>query len=283
MTTAANLKELQQQACRLRRHIIRMVGVGKAGHIGGSCSCADLMAALYFSVLRVDPAQPDKPDRDRFILSKGHAALVLYAALAERGFFPMAELDRLKHLGARLQGHPDRLKTPGVEANTGSLGQGLSIANGLALAARLDRSDHRVYVILGDGEINEGQVWEAAMFAAFQRLDHVVAILDRNGLQAMGSTRARLDSEPLGEKWRAFGWFVIEIDGHDLGEIMEAFDQARAHRGSPTLILANTIKGKGVSFAENNPAFHNGTMTQEQYDLANRELDEALLALQDQP
>ncbi len=283
MRTTESLTELQRKACRLRQHIIRMVGVGKAGHIGGSCSCADLVAALYFRVMQVDPAQPDKPGRDRFILSKGHAALALYAALAERGFFPVAELDRLKQLGAMLQGHPDRLRTPGVEANTGSLGQGLSIANGMALAARLDGSDGRMYVILGDGEINEGQVWEAAMFAAFHRLDHVIAILDRNGLQAMGPTKTRLDTEPLSEKWRAFGWFVIEINGHDFGQILDAFNQAKAHRGSPTLILAHTVKGKGISFAENNGAFHNGIMNQEQFNLANRELEAALDGLQNQP
>jgi transketolase len=182
-----------------------------------------------------------------------------------------------------LQGHPDRLKTPGVEANTGSLGQGLSIANGIALAARLDKSDHRIYVILGDGEINEGQVWEAAMFAACHHPDHVIAILDRNQLQAMGPTKARLDTEPLADKWRAFGWHALEIDGHDLKQVLEAFRQARSHQGSPCLILANTVKGKGISFAENNPAYHNGTMSQEQYELANRELDAVLANLEDQP
>jgi transketolase len=168
-----------------------------------------------------------------------------------------------------------------VEANTGSLGQGLSIANGLALAARLDESGHRIYVILGDGEINEGQVWEAAMFAACHHLDHVIAILDRNQLQAMGPTKARLDTEPLADKWRAFGWLVMEIDGHDQTQILEAFREARAHHGSPSLILANTVKGKGISFAENNPAFHNGTMTREQFDLANRELEAVLATLKD--
>jgi len=280
MKSQESAKTLQRTACRLRKHIIRMVGVGKTGHIGGSCSCADIVAALYFSVMNVDPAQPAKPDRDRFILSKGHAALVLYAALAERGFFPINELDHVKNLGAMLQGHPDRLKTLGVEANTGSLGQGLSIANGMALAAKLDKRDYRVFVILGDGEINEGQVWEAAMFGAFHRLDNVTAILDRNGLQAMGATMARLDTAPLNDKWRSFGWHVIEINGHDFAQILDAFAEARAHRDSPTLILANTVKGKGISFAENNAAFHNGMMTQEQYDLANRELDAVLTALE---
>jgi transketolase len=281
MKTETNPRHLQRKACLLRRHIIRMVGVGKTGHIGGSCSCADIVAALYFSVMNIDPAQPDDPARDRFILSKGHAALVLYAALAERGFFPIGELDRVKQAGAMLQGHPDRLRTPGVEANTGSLGQGLSLANGMALAAKLDASNHRVYVILGDGEINEGQVWEAAMFGAFHGLDNLTATLDRNGLQAMGPTKTRLDTGPLRDKWLAFGWHVVEIDGHDMAQILDAFAQAKAHHGSPTLILANTVKGKGLSFAENNPGFHNGMMTQEQYDLAGRELDAALAALDD--
>ncbi|MGO8676585.1 MAG: transketolase [Limisphaerales bacterium] len=281
MKTETNLRHLQRKACLLRRHIIRMVGVGKTGHIGGSCSCADIVTALYFSVMNIDPAQPDNPARDRFILSKGHAALVLYAALAERGFFPIGELERVKQAGAMLQGHPDRLRTPGVEANTGSLGQGLSLANGMALAAKLDASNHRVYVILGDGEINEGQVWEAAMFGAFHGLDNLTATLDRNGLQAMGPTKARLDTGPLRDKWLAFGWHVVEIDGHDMAQILDAFAQAKAHHGSPTLILANTVKGKGLSFAENNPGFHNGMMTLEQYDLAGRELDAALAALDD--
>ncbi|MGO8701717.1 MAG: transketolase [Limisphaerales bacterium] len=283
MNITQDLRDLQVRACRLRQHIVRMVGVGKTGHIGGSCSCADIVAALYFGVMNVDPVRPDKPDRDRFILSKGHAALVLYAALAERGFFPLAELDRVKQLGAMLQGHPDRLKTPGVEANTGSLGQGLSMANGMALASKLDRQDYRIYVILGDGEINEGQVWEAAMFSAFRRLDNVIAILDRNGLQAMGATKVRLDTRPLDEKWRGFGWSVLEIDGHNMAQILDALGQAKERRGSPTMILANTVKGKGISFAENNPGFHNGMMTQDQYDLAQRELCETLRVLQERP
>jgi transketolase len=262
------IRKLEIRATILRRHIIRMVGAGKTGHIGGSCSAADLVAALYFSELNIDPANPKEPGRDRFLLSKGHAALVQYAALAERGFFPLEELDRVKTIGSILQGHPDLTKTPGVEANTGSLGQGLSIANGMALAARLDGLDCWFYVILGDGELNEGQVWEAAMFGAFQRLDHVIAILDKNGLQAMGCIKDRLDTDPMAEKWRGFGWDVQEIDGHDMRQILAGLRLAKQAQGRPHILIARTIKGKGVPFAENNPAFHNGIMTQEQHQLA---------------
>ncbi len=262
------IRKLEIQATILRRHIIRMVGVGKTGHIGGSCSAADIVTVLYFSELNIDPADPKKPGRDRFLLSKGHAALVQYAALAERGFFPLEELDRVKTIGSILQGHPDLTKTPGVEANTGSLGQGLSIANGMALAARMDGLGSWFYVILGDGEVNEGQVWEAAMFGAFQHLDHVIAILDKNGLQAMGCIKDRLDTDPMAEKWRGFGWDVQEIDGHDMGQIVSGLRSAKQAHGRPHILIARTIKGKGVPFAENNPAFHNGMMTQEQYELA---------------
>jgi transketolase len=270
---------LQRKACALRRRVIEMVGIGKTGHIGGSCSCADIVAALYFSELNIDPVHPRNPGRDRFILSKGHAALVQYAALAERGFFPIQELERVKTLGSILQGHPDLTKTPGVEANTGSLGQGLSIANGIALGARMDGLAFNTFVVLGDGEINEGQVWEAAMFGAFRKLDHVIAFLDRNGLQAMGPTKERLDTDPLSKKWESFGWNVIGIDGHNMEQILSAIRQAKEYNGRPTIIIAQTVKGKGISFAENNPAYHNGSMTKEQYDAAIRELEAALGAL----
>jgi transketolase len=256
-----------------------MVGVGKTGHLGGSCSLAEIVAVLYFSELNIDPANPHKPDRDRFILSKGHAALIQYAALAERGYFPIEELARLKTLGSILQGHPDLTRTPGVEANTGSLGQGLSIANGIAMGARIGGQQFNIFVVVGDGEVNEGQVWEAAMFAAFHKLDRVIGILDRNGLQAMGLTRDRLDTDPLNAKWKSFGWNVIEIDGHNVDEIVSALRQAKQYNGRPTMIIARTVKGKGISFAENNPAFHNGLMTQAQFDLAIRELDAARATL----
>jgi len=267
---------LREKAWILRRHIVCMVGPNEVGHFGGSCSCADLVAALYFRVLRLNPQRPKDPSRDRFLLSKGHAALAQYAALAERGFFPIDELQRLKRLGSTLQGHPDCLRTPGVEANTGSLGQGLSLANGMALAARLDGGKHKVWVLLGDGELNEGQVWEAAAFAAHRHLDNVVAIVDRNGLQAMGPTRERLDMDPLAAKWRAFGWHTDELDGHDMRQIVKALDAARLHTGSPCVLIARTVKGKGLSFAENNFAFHNAKITPEQMTKALHDIDEAL-------
>ncbi len=274
--STVNIRALNEKAWWLRRHVVRMVGVGKTGHIGGSCSSAELMAALYFHILRLDPADPKMGSRDRFVLSKGHAALIQYAALAERGFFPIAELDGVKKLGSMLQGHPDCLRTPGIEANTGSLGQGLSVANGMALAARLDGGTHKVWVLMGDGELNEGQVWEAAMFAAHRKLDNLVAIVDRNGLQAMGPTSQRLNTDPLSAKWAAFGWCTAEIDGHDMLQVVSALESARAHRGSPAVVIARTVKGRGLSFAENNPAFHNGLMTAGQMELALAEIDAAL-------
>ncbi len=270
------IRFVQEKAWIMRRHVVRMVGVGKTGHIGGSCSAAELVAGLYFHAMKIDPANPKLKDRDRFILSKGHAALVQYAALAERGFFPLEELDRVKCIGSILQGHPDRTKTPGVEANTGSLGQGLSMANGMAIAARLDGAGHKIWVLIGDGECDEGQVWEAAIFSAHRKLDNVVAVLDCNGLQAMGKTVDRMNTSPLPEKWAAFGWHVIRIDGHDVAQVLEALDAARAHRGSPAIIIASTVKGKGLSFAEHNFTFHNGTMNADQYALALQEIDAAL-------
>jgi len=253
-----------------------MVGVGKTGHIGGSCSSAELMAALYFHVLHVEPSEPKASSRDRFVLSKGHAALIQYAALAERGFFPLEELARVKTLGSMLQGHPDCLRTPGIEANTGSLGQGLSIANGMALAGKLNGGTHKVWVLLGDGELNEGQVWEAAMFSAHRKLDNIVAIVDRNGLQAMGATAQRLNTDPLAAKWTAFGWCVAEIDGHDMAQIVPALETARAHVGSPAVVIARTVKGKGLPFAENNFAFHNGMMNSQQFNEALAEIARAI-------
>jgi transketolase len=273
-----NSKELQRIANVLRRHVVQMIGVGKAGHFGGSCSLAEIVAVLYFREMNIDPADPHKPDRDRFILSKGHAAIIQYAALAERGYFPLEELSRLKNLGSILQGHPDLTKTPGVEANTGSLGQGLSIGNGIALGGRKQGMNFNVFVIVGDGELNEGQVWEAAMFAPFHKLDHVIAFLDRNRLQAMGMIKDRLDTNPLSAKWQAFGWNVIEIDGHDVEQVLSALRQARNYNGKPTMIIAQTVKGKGISFAENNAAFHNGIMNKEQYDKALEEIDAAIAA-----
>lgn len=267
------LTRLNLKAQILRLHVVNMIGVEHVGHLGGSCSIADVVAALYFHIMKVNPQQPKDPDRDRFLLSKGHAALIQYAALAEAGFFPMDELKTVKRLGSNLQGHPDMLKTPGIEANTGSLGQGLSVANGLALGMRLDQSSRRVYVVVGDGEQAEGQIWEAAMASANYKLDNLTAILDRNRLQATGPVDERFKIGNLNEKWTAFGWNVLEIDGHDMGQILQAFAQAETVKGKPTLIIANTIKGKGISFAENVVSFHNGAMTQEQFDTAVAELE----------
>ncbi len=266
------IRYLEEKARQLRLGVIEMMGIGKVGHLGGSCSCADIVAALYYHRMKVDPQDPQKADRDRFLLSKGHAALVQYAALADLGFFPKEELQQVKVLGGMLQGHPDMAYTPGVEANTGSLGQGLSIANGMALGLRLDGLKSKVFVIIGDGELAEGQIWEAAMASANFGLDNLAAIVDQNGLQATGPIIERFDTNPIAPKWAAFGWDVIEIDGHNMREIVTALDEADGIRGKPTVIIAKTIKGKGVSFAENNAAFHNGAMTAEQYELAKREL-----------
>jgi transketolase len=264
----ADIENLERIARTIRLDIVQMVGVGQRGHLGGSCSIADVVTALYFHKMRHDPSNPLWPDRDRFLLSKGHAALVQYAALAECGYFPKEELLRVKRCGAMLQGHPDLKTTPGIEANTGSLGQGLSIACGIAAGLRIDGRDSRVYCVLGDGEIAEGQVWEAAMSASAFKLENLVAILDCNGLQAMGPIAQRFDTNPLTEKWRAFGWHMVEIDGHDMGCIVRALDEVDAVRKKPKIIIARTIKGAGIPFAENRVEFHNGLLDQAQYDSA---------------
>jgi transketolase len=268
MTSKETIKSIEEKGLLLIEDIVDIIGVGKVGHLGGSCSCAHVVAALYFHKMNIDPKNPNYEDRDRFLLSKGHAALVQYAALAELGFFPKEELRNVKCLGAMLQGHPDMTKTPGIEANTGSLGQGLSIANGMALGLKLDGKKSRVYVVIGDGEMAEGQVWEAAMAASNFKIDNIVAIVDRNRLQATGAVVDRFDSNPIIPKWEAFGWNVIVIDGHNVEQIMEALDNAEKVKGKPTVIIAETIKGKCISFAENNAAFHNGSMTSEQYETA---------------
>ncbi|WP_427854632.1 transketolase [Desulfotomaculum copahuensis] len=256
MATQEEITRLEEKARQLRRHIIRMTGAAGSGHPGGSLSAADIVAALYFHFLCLDPARPDWPDRDRFVLSKGHAAPVLYAALAERGYFPVDELLTLRRLGSRLQGHPDMKHLPGVEMSTGSLGQGLAAANGMALAGRLDGRDYRVYALLGDGEIQEGMIWEAAMAAAHYKLDHVTAFLDHNGFQIDGPTRQVMSPEPVADKWRAFGWDVQVIDGHDMAAILQAVEKARAVTGRPQMIVAETVKGKGCSFMENQVGWH---------------------------
>lgn len=266
-------KSIESMAVQLREDIVDIIGVGKVGHLGGSCSCADIVAALYFHKMKIDPKNPKWEDRDRFLLSKGHAALVQYAALAEIGFFPKEELKKVKALGSMLQGHPDMTKTPGIEANTGSLGQGLSIANGMALGLRLDKRLSKVYVILGDGELAEGQVWEAAMASANFKIDNLVAIVDRNRLQATGAVKERFDTGDIAAKFEAFGWNVLAADGHNVEEIVEAFDKADEVKGKPTVIIAETIKGKCISFAENVVAFHNGAMTEEQFNQAKKDLE----------
>jgi transketolase len=276
-----DIKQLERIASRIRLDIIQMVGVGQRGHLGGSCSIADVVTALYFFKMRHDPANPTWPDRDRFLLSKGHAALVQYAALAECGYFPREELLKVKRCGSMLQGHPDLKSTPGIEANTGSLGQGLSIACGIAAGLRIDGCSSRVYCVVGDGELDEGQIWEAAMAASAFKLDNLVAILDRNGLQAMGPVIERFNTNPLPEKWRAFVWHVVEIDGHDMGGIISALDEMDGIKGKPKMIVARTIKGKGIAFAENRVEFHNGQLDQAQYEAACASLDTTILERSD--
>lgn len=268
MASKETIKRIEEKALQLIEDIVDIIGVGKVGHLGGSCSCAHIIAALYFHKMNVDPLNPKYEDRDRFLLSKGHAALVQYAALAELGFFPKEELQNVKSLGAMLQGHPDMTKTPGIEANTGSLGQGLSIANGMALGLRLDKKKSRVYVVIGDGEMAEGQIWEAAMAASNFKIDNLVAIVDRNRLQATGAIIDRFDTNPIVPKWEAFGWNVFVIDGHDVAQIIEALDRAEKVKDKPTVIIAETIKGKCISFAENKAAFHNASLTMEQFKTA---------------
>ncbi|MBA7642571.1 Apulose-4-phosphate transketolase subunit A [subsurface metagenome] len=268
-----SLKEMGAMAKRLRRHIITMTGRAGSGHPGGSLSAVEIITVLYFKLLRHKPSDPQWADRDRFILSKGHAAPLLYAALAECGYFPVDELTTLRRLDSRLQGHTDRTATPGVEMSAGALGQGLSFAIGVALAGRLNSQDYSVYVLLGDGECDEGQVWEGAMAAAHFKVDNLVAIIDNNGQQIDGWNRDVMNLDPFSEKWRAFGWHVIEVDGHDLSQLIDAFDQAKLVKGQPTVIIALTIKGKGVSFMENNPDFHGKAPNAAEMKIALKELE----------
>ncbi|MFH1031330.1 MAG: transketolase [Chloroflexota bacterium] len=265
------MNEMEAIAKKLRRHIITMLGKAGSGHPGGSLSAVEIITTLYFGLLKHNPKDPRWADRDRFILSKGHAAPVLYAALAECGYFPIEELSTLRQLGSRLQGHTDRTLTPGVEMSAGSLGQGLSFAIGTALAGRLDSKDYHVYALLGDGECDEGQVWEAAMAAAHFKLENLTAIIDNNGIQLDGCNRDIMNIEPLAEKWQAFGWQAIDVNGHDITQIMQAFSQARV-KGKPKCIVAHTIKGKGVSFMENNPDFHGKAPTPAEVEKALKEL-----------
>jgi len=263
---------MEEMAKRIRCHIVRMIARARAGHPGGSLSCADILTVLYFEKMNIDPKRPDWKDRDRLVLCKGHAAPALYSVLAERGFFPVDELMTLREINSRLQGHPDMRKTPGVDISTGSLGQGLSMANGMALAGKLDRKKYKVYAILGDGECQEGQVWEAAMASAHYKLDNIIAFVDRNQLQIDGSTEEVMALEPFAEKWKAFGWNVQVINGHDMAEIGSAVDRAIESKGKPNMIIAKTVKGKGVSFMECNLHFHGNAPSEEEARKALEEL-----------
>lgn len=262
--------ELKKIAQTLRCHILKMTTGANSGHPGGSMSSADIITVLFFDKMKIDPKRPDWPERDRFVLSKGHASPVLYAALAERGFFPVKRLETFRKLGG-LQGHPHH-DVPGVEISTGSLGQGFPAANGMALAGKLDGKDYRVYTILGDGECQEGLVWEAAMLASKYQLDNLTAFLDRNFLQIDGNTEDVMPLEPLADKWRAFGWHVIEIDGHDFDQIEQAIEEAKQTKGKPTMIIAKTVKGKGVSFMEGQAKYHGNALKPEQLEGALEEI-----------
>ena len=270
-----NEEMLKEQAKQIRRDIVNMVGGAKSGHPGGSLSATEILTYLYFEEMNVKPEEPKWADRDRFVLSKGHAAPVLYATLAHKGFFPVEELGTLRRLGTRLQGHPDMKKVPGVDMSTGSLGTGISTAVGMALACQMDKKENYVYTVLGDGEIQEGQVWEAAMFAASKKLDNFVAIVDNNNLQIDGTVEEVNSPYPIDEKFAAFGWNVINIDGHNFEEIENAFAAAKTCKGKPTAIVMKTTKGKGVSFMENNVSWHGSAPNADQYAQAMAELDAA--------
>lgn len=266
------IKELEEKARGLRKLIIQMLSRAKSGHPGGSLSCADIISVLFFHVLKHNPKNPDWPQRDRFHLSKGHACPVVYAALAKTGYFPEKELMNLRKLGSLLQGHPDR-RTPGIDVASGSLGQGLSVGLGMALAARLDKLSYRVYVVLGDGELQEGNIWEAAMAASHFKCDNLCAIVDYNGFQIDGRVCEVMEIEPLQDKWQAFGWHTIAIDGHNIERILLAFEEVSKVRNKPVVIIAKTVKGKGVSFMEHVADFHGRAPTEEEAKQALKELE----------
>lgn len=275
MADEAKVRELVGVASQMRYEIVKMMGSGKAHHFGGSLSEVDLVTALYFYKMRFHASDPKWPDRDRFILSKGHSVPAQYVALAMLGVYPRDYLTVFKSLGACLQGHPC-MKTPGIEGCTGSLGQGLSFANGMALAARLDKRPSHIYALLGDGELHEGQVWEAAMTSATRKLDNLTALIDRNGLASQGRTEQSKALEPLRNKWQSFGWHAVEINGHDMAQICDALDEATSVAGRPSVIIARTVKGKGVSFMEGDFRFHNSALNAEQYETAIKELEATL-------
>ena len=274
-----NKLELQKVANEVRKGIITSVHAAKAGHPGGSLSAADVFTYLYFEEMNIDPKDPKKADRDRFVLSKGHTAPGYYSALAERGFFPKEDLKTLRHLGSYLQGHPDMKHIPGVDMSSGSLGQGISAAVGMAIAGKMDNADYRVYTLLGDGEIQEGQVWEASMMAGFRKLDNLVVIVDNNNLQIDGAIDEVCSPYPIDKKFEAFNFHVINIDGNDFDQIDAAFKEAKATKGMPTAIIAHTVKGKGVSFMENQVGWHGTAPNDEQYAVAMEELEKAGEAL----
>lgn len=269
---------LQSKAALIRRHAVAAVCKAQSGHPGGSLSIADILAVLYFKEMNIDPQNPKMENRDRFVLSKGHAAPAYYAALGLRGFFPVAEMENLRQATSFLQGHPDMRKVPGVDISSGSLGQGLSAANGMALSAKAHGQSHRVYCVIGDGESQEGQVWEATMTAAHYKLDNVTLFLDYNGLQIDGAVAEVMGNAPYEEKFRAFGWHTVSINGNDVDQIAHAIDEAKATKGRPTVIVAKTTKGKGVDFMENQCAWHGAAPKGEQMDAAMAQLDAACAA-----
>ncbi len=271
--------ELEKTAVEVRKGIVTSVHSAKSGHPGGALSAADILTYLYFVEMNVDPAHPDDENRDRFVLSKGHVAPGYYSVLAQRGYFPVEELTGLRHIGSMLQGHPDRKKIPGVDMSTGSLGQGFSAAVGMALAGKMDGKEYRVYALAGDGEIEEGQIWEASMFAGSRKLDNLVLVVDNNGLQIDGSIEDVNSPYPIGPKFDAFNFHVITIDGHDFDQIAAAFKEARETKGKPTAIIAKTTKGKGVSYMENQVGWHGKAPNDEQYAIAMDELEKAGEAL----
>jgi transketolase len=273
MFTKYELPEMKKAANEIRKDIIRMTCEAGSGHPGGSLSSVEILVSLYFNVMRHDPKNPSWDGRDRFILSKGHVCPVLYSALARTGYFPPDELLTLRKLGSRLQGHPHRLKLECLETSSGSLGQGLSIAVGMAIGLRMDKKDPRVYCLMGDGELQEGQVWEAAMSGSHYKLDNLCGIVDVNRLQIDGFTKDVMSVDPLAKKWEAFGWHAIEVDGHDLGKLVKAFEEAKKMKGKPTVILANTVKGKGISFMENKAEWHGKAPKKEEAARALEELE----------
>lgn len=274
------VKELALQAAKIRKTALKAIEAAQSGHVGGSFSVADILTVLYFDKMNIDPKDPRNPDRDRFVLSKGHCTPTMYATLALKGYFPVEDLKTFRNVDSYLSGHVEMTKVPGVDMSAGSLGQGLSAAIGMALAGKVDKKDYRVYAALGDGEIQEGQIWEAAMAAGNYGLDNLTVFVDNNNLQIDGTIEEVMSPYPIDEKFRAFKWNVININGHDYAQIAQAIDAAKETKGKPTMIVAKTVKGKGVSFMENNVKFHGSTPTAEQFEQAFKELDAQIASLE---